>query len=124
LARFNRRVTNRVLPLLLRDFPGFAIVNHAGRTSGRRYRTPVLLFERDGRFVVALTYGPVTDWVQNVLAAGGCVVEQRDRLLELGSPRLYRDPARHSLPSLVRAALRLLGVVDFLELVCLPRDES
>ena len=40
--------------------------------SGRTYRTPINVFRSDGnRFVIALTYGPQTEWVQNILACGG-----------------------------------------------------
>ena len=72
VRRFNRAVTNRVLGLVAPWLPPFAVVVHRGRNSGREYRTPIWAFHREGRFVVALTYGSDTDWVRNVLAAGGC----------------------------------------------------
>ena len=51
LARFNLLVTNRVLGPFARHAPGFAVVLHVGRRSGRTYRTPVSLFSevREGR---------------------------------------------------------------------------
>ena len=116
LARFNRRVTNRVLPRLLHGAPAFAMVGHLGRRTQRQYRTPVLAFPRAGRYVVALTYGPATDWVQNVLVAGGCTLEYRGRFVSLRRPRLYRAEAPRHLPPLIRAGLRLMRVTDFLEL--------
>src|ERR671924_348945 len=47
LATFNRVVTNRVLGPFARYVPGFAVVSHVGRRSGRTYRTPVSLFSRE-----------------------------------------------------------------------------
>ena len=47
-----------------------SVVHHVGRTSGRSYETPVTAVPTDEGFVVALPYGPKTDWLQNVLAAG------------------------------------------------------
>jgi hypothetical protein len=44
VARFNPRVTNRITRPLARWLPGFGVVEHAGRRSGRRYRTPVNVF--------------------------------------------------------------------------------
>ncbi len=81
LGRFNRRVTNHVAGPLAGRLPGFAIVIHTGRRTGRRYRTPVNLFRSDDDFVIALTYGALGDWVRNVLAAGGCEVETRGAIV-------------------------------------------
>ncbi len=121
LGRFNRRVTNPVLAPIVTRLPGFGRVVHQGRHSGRTYRTPVLAFRRGERVIVALTYGPKTDWVRNVLAAGGCGLELRSGTLELGAPRLVHDPSRRAVPRPVRLALRLLDVADFLELRIVER---
>jgi len=53
------------------------LVVHRGRRSGRVYDTPVLVFPADDGYVIALTYGPDTDWIRNVLAAGGCAARSR-----------------------------------------------
>src|SRR6266508_1110713 len=80
LGRFNRLVTNPVTRTFAGRVPGFAIVVHRGRTSGRRYRTPVNAFARpDGGYTLALTYGPDAQWVRNVLAQGGCTLEATGR---------------------------------------------
>jgi deazaflavin-dependent oxidoreductase (nitroreductase family) len=109
-------VTNRLTGPVATRLPGFGVVVHAGRRSGRRYRTPVNVFRRGDRFVIALTYGPDAEWVRNVLASGGCLLETGGRTWRLGQPRLFRDGARGSVPAPVRLPLRLLGVADFLEL--------
>jgi deazaflavin-dependent oxidoreductase (nitroreductase family) len=47
-----------------------SIVRHVGRTTGRPYETPVQAVATDDGFVIALPYGPNTDWLKNVLASG------------------------------------------------------
>ena len=116
LARFNRRVTNRLARHVASWAPGFAIVTHVGRRSGRLYRTPVNLFRRDDRYVFALTYGKDSDWARNVLAAGGCTVETRRTTVELTAPELVHDPQRSLVPAQVAKALGVIGVDDFLVL--------
>jgi deazaflavin-dependent oxidoreductase (nitroreductase family) len=116
LARFNRRVTNPVLRHVASWAPGFAVVHHVGRRSGRTYRTPVNVFRRDGRYVFALTYGKDSDWVRNVLAAGGCEIETRRRIVTLSDPELFHDEERRAVPAPPRWILALAGVDDFLSL--------
>jgi deazaflavin-dependent oxidoreductase (nitroreductase family) len=116
IARANRRVTNRLLGGLATRLPGFGIVGHAGRRSGRQYRTPVNVFRRGDRYIIALTYGSNADWVRNVLADGGCTLETRGRTRRLSSPRLFHDESRYAVPAPVRLILGLINVSDFLEL--------
>jgi deazaflavin-dependent oxidoreductase (nitroreductase family) len=115
LARINRVVSNRVLGPLAQVLPGFGIVVHQGRRSGREYRTPVNIFKTRDGYVVALTYG-VGDWTRNVLAAGGCQVDIRRHPVRLTDPRLVHDPSRKAVPAPVRPILAAIGVKDFLHL--------
>jgi deazaflavin-dependent oxidoreductase (nitroreductase family) len=121
IARFNRVVTNRVTGPLAPWLPGFGVVVHTGRTSGRAYRTPVNVFRYQGAFVIALTYGVGADWVRNVLAAGHCELVTRGRSHHLTGPRLVHDESRRRVPAPVRVPLRLLDVADFL---CFEPDEA
>jgi deazaflavin-dependent oxidoreductase (nitroreductase family) len=114
LAHFNRRVTNRLTRHIAPWAPGFAIVEHVGRRSGRLYRTPVNVFRRGDRYVFALTYGKDSDWVRNVLAAGGCTIETRGTRVQLTAPELFTDPTRSAVPAPVRSVLGLIHVDDFL----------
>jgi deazaflavin-dependent oxidoreductase (nitroreductase family) len=116
MAKFNQHVTNRVLGRLATRLPGFGVVEHVGRRSGRRYRTPINVFRAPGGYVVALTYGREAEWVKNVLAAGGCTLTTRSRTEHLVSPRLFHDERGRAVPRHVRAPLRLMGVADFLAL--------
>ena len=72
VAELNRVGLNRLTRHIADRLPGFGIVLHRGRRSGREFRTPLNVFRTDDGFVIALTYGPEADWVKNVLAAGGC----------------------------------------------------
>jgi|SRR5919201_571292 deazaflavin-dependent oxidoreductase (nitroreductase family) len=115
MAAFNRRVTNRVLGGVATRAPGFGVVVHRGRKSGRTYRTPINVFRSPSGYVVALTFGSQAGWVQNVLAAGCCELETRGRHLTC-SARLFHDEARRSVPPLLRPVGRAAGVADFVEL--------
>ena len=75
VAAFNVAVTNRITSRFAARLPGFGIVTHAGRKSGKLYRTPVNVFRGPEGFLIALTYGRDSEWVKNVLAAGGCQLE-------------------------------------------------
>jgi deazaflavin-dependent oxidoreductase (nitroreductase family) len=115
-ARFNKRVTNRVTRHFASWMPGFAIVSHVGRRSGRLYRTPVNVFRDGDRYVFALTYGADSDWVRNVLSAGGCEIETRRKTVELRDPKRFTDPTRRLIPIPARWILRLVDVKDFMAL--------
>jgi deazaflavin-dependent oxidoreductase (nitroreductase family) len=121
LAAFNRRVTNHVTRPFAKWLPGFGIVVHTGRRSQRVYRSPVNVFVAPGGYVVALTYGADSDWVKNVMAAGGCELITRGRTVRLRAPEIVHDESRRHLPRLVRPILRLLGVADFMRLSTAPR---
>ena len=116
LARFNRVVTNRINKHVVGWAPGFGMIVHKGRKSGREYRTPLNVFRTDDGFVVALTYGPDADWVKNVLAAESCTLITRRRNYRVHSPRIVHDESRKAMPAGVRQILGLVNVDDFLVL--------
>jgi deazaflavin-dependent oxidoreductase (nitroreductase family) len=116
LARFNRVATNRVLGKLAGRVPTLVAVRHRGRRSGRVYETPINVFRTSDGYVAALTYGPGTDWVKNVLAAGGCELKVRGGWVSMTAPRVVHDEQRTVVPAAVRPMLALPGVVDFLQL--------
>jgi deazaflavin-dependent oxidoreductase (nitroreductase family) len=116
LAKLNRVGANRLVRYIAPWFPGLGLVIHVGRKSGRVYRTPVNLFTADGHYTIALTYGPNTDWVRNVRAAGGCEVVTRGRRVRLAQPRIVHDETRAAIRTVERQFLRLLRVSDFMVL--------
>ncbi|MGI8856345.1 MAG: nitroreductase family deazaflavin-dependent oxidoreductase [Thermomicrobiales bacterium] len=117
VARFNRYATNRVLGRIAGWMPGFAIVLHTGRRSGRTYRTPVNAFRMDGGYRIALTYGAESDWVRNVMAADGCTIETRRTRISLTHPRILSDPHRRWAPPVVRQVLGMGHVSQYMELM-------
>ena len=116
LAAFHRAVTNRITIRFVGRLPGFGIVTSVGRKSGKLYRTPVNVFREPDGFLIALTYGPDSGWVKNVLAADGCELETRGVRYQLSSPIVIHDPSRRRFPPLVRVILRLIAAYDFLQL--------
>ena len=113
LARFNKKVTNRVTRPFASRLPGFGIVTHRGRRSGRTYSIPVNVFRGSGGWVFALTYGR-GDWVKNVLAAGGAELHTRGRDHHVTNPRVVDDPSRSAVPRPVRAILKVIHADEFL----------
>jgi deazaflavin-dependent oxidoreductase (nitroreductase family) len=120
VRRWNKAGLNRVTRHIAPVMPGFGVVIHRGRRSGRRYQTPVNVFPAEDGYVFALTYGPDTDWVRNVLAAGGCELRTRRRTVRLVAPRLFHDESRRAVRPLERQVLRVIGVADFLSLKRAP----
>jgi deazaflavin-dependent oxidoreductase (nitroreductase family) len=116
LARFNLHVTNRILGPLARYMPGMGVIVHVGRRTRRQYRTPVLVFRRGDHFIIALTYGRESQWVQNVLAHGSCKLETMGRTLQLTRPHIIHDAQRRIVPTAVAVMLGILNVSDFLEI--------
>jgi deazaflavin-dependent oxidoreductase (nitroreductase family) len=114
VARLNRRGLNRLTRRIAPRMPGFGVVVHRGRRSGREYQTPVNVFPTADGVRIALTYGADSDWVKNVLAAGGCRLLTRGRELSLTEPRVVHDPSREGTRPVERRVLGLLKVADFL----------
>jgi deazaflavin-dependent oxidoreductase (nitroreductase family) len=116
LARLNKAGLNRLTRHTAPRTPGMGTVVHRGRRTGREYQTPVNVFRTGDGYLIALTYGPASDWVQNVLAAGGCELRTRRRTIALTEPRLLHDEKRAGIRPVERQVLRLMRVADFLQL--------
>jgi deazaflavin-dependent oxidoreductase (nitroreductase family) len=118
LARFNRRVPNRVIGKIAgRRLSPVAYMLHQGRRSGRQYRTPVLPLPLPDGFLVSLPYGAERDWVRNVVAAGCSTLLRGGRRFELTDPRLLDAAAAAPLlPAALRAALRVVPRIRFMRL--------
>jgi deazaflavin-dependent oxidoreductase (nitroreductase family) len=116
LAKINTAFTNRITSLFAGWLPGFGIVTHVGRKSGKVYRTPINVFRASNGFIIALTYSSQSEWVKNVLAAGGCELKTRRKEYHLSAPRVVRDPTRKRLSFPVRLVLRTVGANEYMEL--------
>ena len=116
LARFNLAVTNRITGKFAGWLPGFGIITHVGRKSGKIYHTPVNIFRAPNGFAVALTYGRESEWVKNVQAANGCDLQTGGRRYHLSDPTIVHDPTRKQFPIPVRVVLGIVGANDFMAL--------
>ena len=116
LAKINIAFTNRITGLFAGWLPGFGILTHVGRKSGKVYRTPINVFRASNGFIIALTYSGQSEWVKNVLAAGGCELKTRGRKYQLSAPKVVRDPSRKRFPFPVRLVLRTVGANEYMEL--------
>ena len=119
LARFNKRVTNRVQGVYAWLVPPWAVILHRGRRSGRQYRTPLFAFRRDRTLIIALLYGRRSDWLRNLRHGGGHVI-RAGRTLTLAPPEIVDTSearpllARLSRPE--RAYCRLAEALAIIEL--------
>jgi deazaflavin-dependent oxidoreductase (nitroreductase family) len=116
LAKINIAFTNRITSLFAGWLPGFGILMHVGRKSGRVYRTPINVFRASNGFIIALTYSSQSEWVKNVLAAGGRELKTRGKEYQLSSPNVVHDRTRRRFPIPVRVVLRIVGADEYMEL--------
>jgi deazaflavin-dependent oxidoreductase (nitroreductase family) len=116
LAKINIVFTNQITSLFAGWLPGFGILTHVGRKSGKVYRTPINVFRASNGFVIALTYSSQSEWVKNVVAAGGCELKTRGKKYQLASPNVVHDPTRRRFPTPVRLVLRIVGADEYMEL--------
>ena len=116
LAKINILFTNRFTALFAGWLPGFGILTHVGRKSGKVYRTPINVFRVPNGFIVALTYSSQSEWVKNVLAAGGCELKTRGTKYQLSAPSVFHDASRRRFPIPVRLVLTMVGADEYMEL--------
>lgn len=92
------------------------VLTHVGRTSGTTYQTPLGAFPVDGGYLFVLVYGSRSDWVRNILAAGGARLRVDGKEVELAGPRLVgEEEAFRVLPEGVRPP-RILRITEFLRM--------
>ena len=88
VAKFNRRITNP-LALAARPWaPTLGSLEHVGRKSGKRYRTPLNIFDTDDGYVILIGYGPESHWVKNVLAGGPATIHKHGKTVPVADPRI------------------------------------
>jgi deazaflavin-dependent oxidoreductase (nitroreductase family) len=121
-ARFGglfRRLARITSPLTLplagkRWNPVFAVVEHRGRRTGRRYTAPVAARRVPGGFVISLAFGAHADWHRNLLAAGGGAIRWRGRMYPVASPvPLDAAVARAAFHPVQRVLVRLASIDGF-----------
>jgi deazaflavin-dependent oxidoreductase (nitroreductase family) len=120
LARVNKRVFN---PIEIRRGVRPVLV-HVGRSSGKTYRTPLDAHPLADGYLFIPMYGPRSDWVRNVLAAGAARLLLSGKEIELESPRIVKQ--RDVWPLLLTPTKPPPGISGDSELlkadVCRPRQ--
>jgi deazaflavin-dependent oxidoreductase (nitroreductase family) len=99
-----------------RLLPLYALIEHRGRKSGTAFRTPIVARRTDTGFVLPVPFGPETNWVRNVLAAGEATIAWKGGSYRVTAPRVV-DLATASpwLAAPIRGAAKRLGIVSWLE---------
>jgi len=87
LERFQIKYFNPVVRPIARYLPGFAIITHRGRKSGKPYETIVTAYRKGNVLAIALAHGK-TNWVKNVLAAGEAEVRLTRKTVHITNPRI------------------------------------
>ncbi len=115
---FNKYIFNRLTLFIARRGIGpFTVVIHEGRTSGRRYETPLLVTYRGDEIVIPLPYGDHVDWLRNVLARGGCEMLWKKRTIHAVAPELIDfETASTILPAKLAGTLRRFDVDHYLRI--------
>ncbi|EFV13511.1 nitroreductase family deazaflavin-dependent oxidoreductase [Segniliparus rugosus] len=110
--RLQVRFMNPIIVQAAPYLPGFAQIVHKGRKSGTTFRTPVNPIQTKGRFVVTLGHGTYTDWVRNIIAAGGAEVRILGKTRRISNIKIVPpgDPG-NGLPYAARQALKRIAVL-------------
>jgi deazaflavin-dependent oxidoreductase (nitroreductase family) len=104
LERFQIKYVNPLLRPLSKRMPGFAVIKHRGRTSGKDYETIVTAYRDGSVLAIGLIHGK-TNWVKNVLAAGEADIHVGRKDLHLANPRVLPvgtvDPTLPRIPRML-----------------------
>ncbi len=115
---FVKHFVNPLMRNVARSSRGpFALLRHIGRRSGKTYEIPMMVWQVEDGFVIALTYGPHVDWLRNLQAAGKGSLRwhQQEYVFQKPEP-LDAKTALPVLPPFIQYVLRLRNVQDFVKL--------
>jgi deazaflavin-dependent oxidoreductase (nitroreductase family) len=108
--RFQIKYVNPMLRPLSKRLPGFAVIKHRGRTSGKDYETIVTAYRKGSVLAIGLAHGK-TNWVKNVLAAGEADIHVGRKDLHLVNPRvLPAGTVDHILPRMAQIVAKRSGL--------------
>jgi deazaflavin-dependent oxidoreductase (nitroreductase family) len=126
VRRFNRALGNPY-QMKTAGTPGAyaSVIQHAGRSTGRPYATPMVPFPTDDGFVIALPYGPGTDWVKNVMASGSATIVHDGNTYRVVEPELVRvATAAPYMPEKEQRSLRRFAVDQCLRVRHVDAEEN
>lgn len=118
IRRMNRAVMNP-RQMKTAGTPGAfaAVIRHVGRKSGKQYETPIGVTASEDGFLVALPYGPNTDWMKNLMAAGSATIVYEGETIAVDQPRVLPiDTMMHAFKPSDRRSFGAFGVSDCLVL--------
>ena len=120
LRRTNRNFAN-VYQLRTAGQKGatYAVLRHTGRVSGAERATPLGAVPIDGGFEIVLPYGPDTDWLKNLRAAGSAVLEHEGVAYRVHDPEVV-PVAESTFGANGDASLRIFGTRETLRLRAEP----
>ena len=94
-----------------RWFPLWAVLHHAGRTSGKAYATPVVALRTAEGFIIPLPFGDATQWAKNLFVAHGGSLQFAGRSYDIADPVLVDlETAAAHLPRVLRFVSARLGL--------------
>jgi deazaflavin-dependent oxidoreductase (nitroreductase family) len=97
-----------------RWFTLYGLLIHRGRTSGREYRTPLVVRRIDGGFVIPMPFGESTQWAKNLFAAGRGLIVWNGRTYDVDAPEMIDDvAAAPALNGAQRAGVERFGIRSF-----------
>lgn len=98
-----------------RWFKLYGLLIHRGRTSGREYRTPLVVRPVDGGFVIPMPFGRSTHWARNLIAAGSGQIVWDGRTFDVDEPEII-DPeaAGPAFSGSQRKGIERFGIEAFL----------
>ena len=100
-----------------RFLPLWAVLRHRGRRTGREYAVPVAIRATEEAFVIAIPFGERTQWVRNVVDAGGCTIRWQAAEHPATAPAIIGyEEAAPAFASMQRWILRRAGVSRFIRL--------
>jgi deazaflavin-dependent oxidoreductase (nitroreductase family) len=115
---FNKHVLN---PLMLvaagRKYWYAGVIEHAGRRTGKKYATPVVIEKVSGGFLVPLPYGTHVDWLRNVQAMGSATIRVHGQTVDVDQPVIVDEATAAGLLSPRRQReFGRFGIKNFLKM--------
>lgn len=107
MARFNRRFTNPLALKYGRWAPLNGTLEHVGRKSGKRYETPLNIFDTADGYAIPIGYGLESHWVQNALAGGPATVRKHGTAVSVTNARIVSKAEAETLVTSARLMFRL-----------------
>ena len=117
LRIFVKRFVNPLLRNAARSSRGpFALLRHVGRSSGKTYEIPIMVWRLEDGFMIVLTYGRNVDWLRNLQAAGQGSLRWHKQEFILQKPEFIDEQsADKALPPLIKQILRTRGTHEFVK---------